>query len=75
MQANQVLVAQRMHGVHLSDEIIQAVRVQHVSLQTLHRHGQLEPEQVGQTGANCHLKEFIEITLTQLQQISKFSKC
>lgn len=38
VQTDQVLVVQRMHSVHLSDEIVQTVRVQHVSLQTLHRH-------------------------------------
>lgn len=38
VQADQVLVVQRMHGVHLSDEIIQTIRVQHISLQTLHCH-------------------------------------
>lgn len=32
VQTDQVLVVQRMHSVHLSDEIIQTVRVQHVSL-------------------------------------------
>lgn len=42
IQADEVLVAQWMHGVHLSDEIIQTVWVQHACLQALHSHWQLE---------------------------------
>lgn len=44
VEADEVLVAEGVHGVHLPDEVVQAVRLQHAGLQTLHRHGQL-PDQ------------------------------
>jgi len=50
VQPDEVLVAQRVHGVHLSDEIVQTVRVQHAGLQTLHRHGQLDRREEGGRG-------------------------
>lgn len=45
VQADEVLVAQRVHGVHLSDEVVQTVRVQHAGFQTLHGHRQLGTQQ------------------------------
>lgn len=42
VEPDQVLVVQRVHGVHLSDEVVQGVwLVQHVRFQTLHGHVEL----------------------------------
>lgn len=79
VQADQVLVAQRMHGVHLSDEIVQTFRVQHACLQTLHRHWQLErgpgkdDNQQGEKKiTNCHLKWYKHVSSRVAIEILKW---
>lgn len=42
IQADEVLVAQWMHGIHLSDEIIQTVWVQYIWFQAFYCHWQLQ---------------------------------
>lgn len=43
VEANEVLVVQGVHGVDLTDEVLQSVGLaEHVRLQTLHSHVQLE---------------------------------
>lgn len=43
VEANEVLVVQGVHGVDLTDEVLQSVGLtQHIGLQTLHRHVYLE---------------------------------
>lgn len=43
VEADEVLVVQGVHGVDLTDEVLQSVGLtQHISLQTLHRHVYLE---------------------------------
>lgn len=43
VETDEVLVVERVHGVDLTDEVVQSIRlVQDVRLQTFHRHVQLE---------------------------------
>lgn len=47
VETDEVLVVERVHGVDLTDEVVQSVwLVQNVRLQTLHSHVQLEKKSV-----------------------------
>lgn len=63
IEANEVLVVQGVHGVDLTDEILQGVRLtEYIRLQTLHSYVQLE------TGEN------VFFLMTETPQIHKIIK-